>query len=251
MASWDHAGRVERMLRQAGGEPSNAGVGESNPATYQGRPIIKRDSRINGGVSVGIGREAIVVDFERDRALTDMYRSLKRKWDAKRHQDPIMRCYNWLNGKFPRYPGDPERLVDRLYASFAASREAAFEAYVLETTHRAVDAAFTKRTDEEVAAVVGPGSDGTKISIDDFLLSGTGNCRHINLAAAAILERACDESYLGGSVSMDRNTTENGGHGWARYTPAKGKPLAVDPCLGFLGPIDDPRAPHDYRRPED
>ena len=65
---------MARLGDNAGFEPPTAGDARSPYGRYWGRPIIGRDSRIDGGVYVGRKpREAIVVDLSKPGPVRDVY----------------------------------------------------------------------------------------------------------------------------------------------------------------------------------
>ncbi|RJQ16895.1 hypothetical protein C4573_02435 [Candidatus Woesearchaeota archaeon] len=187
---------------------------EVNNGTYQGRPIIKRDSRINGGVSLGASpREAIVVDFQ--------YGELDRQ-------------YQPLAQAVQRNP-------------------CAHESTILLAVYRVIDRVFIKRADKDLDFLIKKldVKDDEKTKLDHFIRNGTGVCRHMALTAGALIERLIDEGYLTGKISVDRNDIPAGAHAWARYTSQKGEVIIIDPSLKFFGKLNDPKACWPYARPED
>jgi hypothetical protein len=89
-----------------------------------------------------------------------------------------------------------------------------------------------------------------KVTLGVFIEAGVGLCRHQNLACAAIIERLIDEDILRGTVSIDRNSSDEGGHAWCRYTDPSGEVIILDVTQEYFGNIYGEHH-WDYRRPEE
>ena len=187
---------------------------DGGSSEFAGRPIIGHDTRIDGGVYIGSSaREAIVVDFFKDSVLSNLY-------------DKVKLAVTDSSGKVNKD-------------------------YVLNNVYKAVQSAMA--TDMQgVADLIserGYGQD-KKVTLGVFIKAGIGLCRHQNLAGAALLERFIDEGILSGKVSIDRNTSNEGGHAWCRYTNSQGKVYILDVTRNYIGDMNSSES-WDYRRPEE
>ncbi len=184
---------------------------------YQGRPIIHRDSEINGGVYLGQGeREAIIVDFEKHPKLRELYSTAKNKAT--------------VNGTIRKD-------------------------LILQAVFQTVAETMPIQDNDAVERIVrkhGVEKDG-KIALDVFLEEHTGVCRHDALASAAILELFKKEGIVNGKPSVDRNSTYLGGHAWCRYTNSVGEVFILDVAQGYLGRLEDASKQNKwaYKRSED
>lgn len=185
---------------------------------YQGRPIIGRDKRINGGVYLGGGaREAIVVDDQKDQVLERVYQALI------------------------------ERRKKAVEAGESFKQSLLSEVWHLVNQVMPYDA-------EHVEQIVGslPEPD-TKIYLSAFIKGGV--CRHQALLTAYLLEKLGDEGLVGGEVSIDRNYVEDmGGHAWVRYTNSGGDVFILDSAQDYIGRLDEMTEDElrwFYERPED
>lgn len=185
---------------------------------FQGRPIIGRDRKINGGVYLGgSAREAIVVDGKKDPALEQVYQELlSRRRNAQ------------LNGK-PFKDGILE------------------EVWNLVSQVMPYNEARVRQINQSLSAP------DTKIYLSEFI--GGGVCRHQALLAGYLLERLCNENLLGGRASIDRNFVEGqGGHAWVRYTNSAGEVIIIDPAQRYIGRLNEMSEDNNrwfYERPED
>lgn len=195
-----------------------------NDGLFKGREIIRRDSRIDGGVCLGAhGREAIVVDW-RHEANPGTARSLAA-------------LYN--------------EAVNR-----ATDEQGFHRGRALQAVYNTVNEHFIERTPtgiERTNRYVGARSDD-KVHIDCFISARTGVCRHMALVCAAILERMADEGLVRGHASHDRNSIPGqGAHAWCRYTSSVGEVFILDPMQGFFGTLKESQELEawNYARPED
>lgn len=180
---------------------------------YMNRPIISRDTPINGGVYLGSAkREALVVDFEKDVYLNNLYE--EAKLGAK------------INGRVSKH-----LIIPSVYSSVKRSMPSS-KGYKLLLDR------FDLRNDK-------------KVYLGSFIAHRTGVCRHKALACAALLERFIKEGYLSGNVSIDRNNNGKSAHAWTRYTCNNGTVVILDVALGYLGPLVGPNQRWDYRRKDD
>jgi len=205
--------RTQIMKKRLSGEISR---GPDGREYYQGRPIIHRNTPVLGGVYLGaFPREAIVVDSEKYPALNKLYEEAKRK---------AMDSAGRVNkGKI-------------LKSVFEIVKEK------MEFNEKKVDK-ITKRL----------GGNDRKIALDVFIDEGVGVCRHHALACAALLELFKRNGYIQGTPSVDRNSTELGGHAWCRYTNSAREVFILDPTLSFLGSLEEAESEGiwQYKRPED
>ena len=211
---WERTRRAEERLPAI---PLNDGL-------FKGREIIHRDSRIDGGVSLGAtGREAIVVDW-RHEATPGAIRSLASLYAAA-----VERAT--LDGRFRRSLA-LQAVYDTVRVHFVDCSSGAVE-----------------RVNERIAA--GPDD---KVHLDCYIAARAGVCRHLALACAAILERMIDNGMLRGHVSHDRNSIPGqGAHAWCRYTTSSGEVVILDAMQGFLGTLQESQKPGiwNYARPEE
>jgi len=188
---------------------------------YKGRPIIHRDSEVDGGVYLGASeREAIVVDSQKYLGLRKLYQTAKAK---------------------------------------ASIDENVRKNLVLEAVFQTVKEAMPKQDEKAVEELVkkyGAQND-CKINLDVFLDEGTGVCRHDALACAATLELFKKEGIITGKPSVDRNSDSFDGkvqgHAWCRHLNSIGQVFILDVAQNFIGRLE--KAPDKnrwaYERPED
>ncbi|MFA4946803.1 MAG: hypothetical protein WC607_04700 [Candidatus Micrarchaeia archaeon] len=167
---------------------------------YLGRRVITRDSPILNGVYLGANeREAIVVHDS--PALKALFEAAKERAQ--------------LESLNPREKED--RILEAVY----------------DTVRQKVPALSPEQVDELLRENnVKPDE---KVSLDSFLENG-GECRHLNLAIAALLEKFKNEGHLPGKVSVERNRVKGvGGHAWAGYEHSDGKKRIADAVQNYLG----------------
>jgi catechol 2,3-dioxygenase-like lactoylglutathione lyase family enzyme len=184
---------------------------------YQDRLIIGRDTPINGGVYLGAGqREAIVVDDSKSIYLDKIYRN------------------------FMAETADIQKTLH-------------FRAGILGFIYDKVREVLP--ADQVLAErLAGPYQNDRKLSLDVFIGGKAGVCRHQALLTGYLLERLIKEGYIGGKVSVDRNSIKGkGGHAWVRYVDENGLVSIVDPTQGYIGKLFavDPSQRWFYKRPED
>ena len=184
---------------------------------FKGRPVIHRDSRIDGGICAGgRQRECIVVDFDKDWKLQEMYDEIVSQIGNKSERE------------------------------------------ILKLVYDTVDRTLKHRSDAALDRFLEGMMNDTKIPLGNFLIMETGQCRHAAAACAALTERLCDERYLNGKTSLDRNKIKvlnfKGAHAWCRYTSADGEVTILDAMLHHFGGLPGKTkkmAPWEYRRPEE
>ena len=212
-----------RKTRFAEQRVKNTGFYEEKGITrkekfFQGRPIIGRDRKINGGVYLGAGeREAVVVDDKKDQAIGRVFQELiKRRREAE-------------------------------------ARGRGFKDGILEEVWRLVGQVIPY-SDQQVENIVSrlPGPD-SKVYLSSFI--GGGVCRHQALLTGYLLERLSEAGLVGGKVSIDRNhVLGEGGHAWVRYTNSDGDVFILDSAQQYIGRLDEMPDKRDrwfYERPED
>jgi hypothetical protein len=216
---WDKTHNAEQHALDRGllEEKGESGSGEK---FYLGRPVISRDTPINGGVYIGVGREAIVVDDSKEGALLQsMYAEFMDQHapTPENFKKGVMGAvFQYVRDKLP-YDQDK---VDKI-----AEQEGA--------------------------------NAGKKISLTTYIKEGGGVCRHQALLCGYLIERLTkDESLganrLGGKVSVDRNYIPGvGGHAWVRYVNSAGIISIIDPAQGFIGTLEESKkvAGWSYDRP--
>lgn len=212
MTNWDKTQNMKKRLQAE--DKLDSTCGED---LYQGRPIIHRDSPVNGGVYLGEGRrEAIVVDFDKHgERLKELYQTAKRRASVNGH----------------------------------VRRDA-----VLKSVFTTVEEALPIQDEEAVKALckkLGVENDG-KVSLDVFIDAKTGVCRHLALTCAALLEIFKRDGHIAGNPSVDRNSDYAGGHAWCRYTNSGGEVFILDVAQHYLGELNDAdKNRWAYKRPED
>ena len=94
-----------------------------------------------------------------------------------------------------------------------------------------------------------------EVSLDLFLETKIGVCRHRALAVAALLEMFKEEGLISGQISIDRSGKDeygDGGHAWARYTDEDGVVWILDASMDYFGRLmDSPPDGWEYFRPTD
>lgn len=200
--------------------------------TYQGRPLIERDSPIAGGVYFGTyGGEAIVVDPEK---YPDEYNKLFDEASARATVDGAVSRGHLLRAVF-----------DTVKEAMPYSKNG---------VQTVLDTIAINQNRLEFKS-------GTKVDLSSFLKRHTGVCRHQALAVGVTLERFKDEGYIRGDISVDRNINwdpsadkrEPGGHAWVRYTNSNGKIFIIDVAQNYIGTLEDSvsKANWNYLRPEE
>lgn len=171
--------------------------------TYLDRPIIGRDSPINGGIYLGGNtREAIVVDYQNSSQLRLAYRQAKEMAtdnSGKVKRGKVLQAVYDLTKDKIEFSGDEVDLIIK---------------------NNSV------------------GKDG-KISLGIFLQEGYGVCRHMALLSALLLEKFVDEGHIRGKPSVDRNSCFHSAHAWCRYTNYSGTVYIIDPAKNFLGTLQN------------
>jgi len=188
---------------------------------YQGRPIISRDSPIDGGVYLGKNmREAIVVDSVKFPRINQLYELAKFKSSD----------YNTFSG---------QREVNKFK--------------ILRSVHNLAREVMPPENSDKVDELIEGfgGFNNQKVALDVFLNNHLGKCRHYALTNAVLLEKFKKDNFLSGTVSVDRNSLILGGHAWCRYTNSEGRVYVLDGMNGFLGTLEESldKPKWDYRRP--
>lgn len=178
---------------------------------FKGRLIIGRNTRINGGVSIGAtSREAIVVDDVKHTELAVAYGLLKNSlFEAQPRKFSIL---NRILGPKP---------VTQLTPLAAAEAAYHYTLQLMPVVPEAVSKVSHDRRDK-------------KISLSYFFAVG-GVCRQHALLNGYFIEKMIDEGLLYGKVHVERNTAIEGAHTWARFTPIVGESIIMDSTQGFVG----------------
>jgi len=182
---------------------------------YQGLPIIHRDSEINGVYLGQSKREAIVVDPYSPK-LRELYNIAKIKATVGNTVRKDLILESVFQTVKEAMPIQKENAVDKIVYEYRAE------------------------------------NDGL-MPLDVFIERRTGVCRQDALACAAPLAAFKREGLVNGMPSVDRNSTEVGGHAWCRYKNSIGEVYILDVAQDFLGRLEkapDPKRWH-YERPED
>lgn len=188
---------------------------ENGNTCYQGRPIIHRDSPVDGGVYLGQGsREAIVVDSKKYPLLNKLYEEAK----GKVTENGVVQ-----NNKIPQAVYD------------TVSKHMKYDDHAVEL----------------LVIKLGVEHDG-KVALDRFIQEGVGVCRHQALACAAIFERFKKDGYLKSEISVDRNSDTGGGHVWCRLNKPNGEKYIIDVAQHYVGSLENAKGKNrwDYERPK-
>jgi hypothetical protein len=214
---WDKTVLAIERVKEKGSyeEPDR----ESKRGYYLGRPIIGRDTPINGGVYLGGGeREAVVVDDSReDSPLHDVYKELLRT------RSGVIKSGRSFRG------------------------EALSHVFDLVTK----ELPYNVKRVQKMGRKYGIKPD-QKVSLDIYLKEKAGVCRHRALLAAYLLERMKKEGIIRGTASVDRNyVPTRGGHAWVRYINSAGIVFIIDPTNDLINEISNikPELRSFYERP--
>lgn len=158
---------------------------------HDGRHIIGRDCRINGGVYfTGYGEILVVDDTKYRRELALVYRAIL-----------LQICVPFIAGRLS-------------------------EQYVMRCVYRTVKQVL--RYDLEYSSALAWRYDNKRVALNKCLRARRGVCRHQALLAAYVIERLINDGYMRGKVSIDRNRSYRGGHAWTRYTAPNGTAYVID-----------------------
>ena len=216
---WGKTNLVKERVKELGFYEERESDSGRTEGFFQGRLIIGRDTRINGGVYLGgSAREAIVVDDQKDESLGRIYQALlERRRKAEQEQGKTFK----------------DGILDEVWA--------------LVNTVMPFD---KNRVEEVTSSLAQPDS---KIALSRFI--GGGVCRHQALLTGYLLERLSNEGLVGGKVSVDRNYVPGkGGHAWVRYTNSIGAVYILDSAQKYIGALNDMDPTKErwfYERPED
>jgi len=206
-AKWD----VEEIIRRRIGDSNfftsdpDSGVGK-----FRGKPLIMRDTGINGGVCLGTDpREAIVVDDTADPKIAEIY-------------DRLMATLK--SGK----PTEVQTVTyEQLFVTIGS--------LVRETIPHIISQKNGKETLDLLLRSIGK---DREVKLSDFF--GNGSCRHQALLAGYLLEKCIHTALISGTISLDRNFIPNvGGHAWIRFTDPEGQIYILDATQHYSGKIED------------
>jgi hypothetical protein len=196
--------------------------------SYKGRPLIGRDTRIDGGVYAGLySGEALVVDRQR---YPEAYHRLQNDVEA-RISDLKEQGYN-----LPRNRLIPTAIFKTIRDTM---RYSPAEVSILYWSNHS--------------------KDGEKVELGNYIHAGVGVCRHQALAVASLLEMYTDSGELPGKVGVDRSKDWNPNgeldeHAWVRYTNSANQVYILDVAQDYFGPLTNRRIEHggwNYLRPEE
>jgi FHA domain len=214
-------------------EKPGRGYGE-----FAGRPIVARDTEINGGVyPVGSSQgEAIVIDDER-------------------YPDELNQVYEAVINRI-QAPDTKKLSVRGLRRALTGAETNVQQDSTVQKLESVFDTVF-ETLKYDLAATNALARDSQKIALNYYITEGVGVCRTQAVLAAYNIERMIKNGLLEGKVSIDRSSIRdadgNGsGHAWARFTDKLGNVFIIDPAQRYVGPIDQsPDRNWDYRRTED
>lgn len=174
---------------------------EDNIPHYEGRPIICKDSPVDGGVSIGqYEREAIVVDSQKSNSLLSLYEKAKKR---------------------AMFKGQVDKALILLSVFKVVSEKLKYDSSKVE---KIVKKAGVKKD--------------KKINLENFVKAEAGICTHQALLCGVLLELFIKDKYLRGKVSVDRNSVYRNGHAWCRYTTSGGKVFIMDVANDFMGSLE-------------
>lgn len=210
---------MARLGNNVGFVPPLPGDATTPYGRYLGRPIIGRDSRIDGGVYIGRKpREAIVVEMAKPGLLDNVYQNWLKELQ---HAAPL---WPWQHVTLGR-----KRAVQRLLGRHIATLCRALVSRVLPFDRQVVAQVAVEHT-------LGPDD---KVRLDVYLRRRGGVCRHQVCLLGALLERLIDEGWAEGRVSIDRKyVPRQYSHAWVRWTDADGKVWILDAAQDVWGPLD-------------
>lgn len=202
---------------------------------YANRPVIARDTPINGGVWPVGGRhgEALVIDDQKyPKDFNDKYDEILNRLGLGASSRRIP-----LNG-IMRARGKYSDELEKLNTVFDVVSK-------------------TLRYDLESTRAIA--RDYQKVTLNSYMREGVGVCRTQAALGAYFIERLIKDGILRGNVSIDRNTSEtldgvSGGHAWTRFTDEQNRVYIIDPAQKFVGKLSDAQKQSDrwdYRRTED
>ena len=211
---------MARLGDNAGFEPPTPQDPRSPYGRYWGRPIIGRDSRIDGGVYVGRKpREAIVVDMTKPGPLRDVYAAWLRTLQESAAVWP------WQQTAAGQRKAVRKWLDKHLLAEVRTlvNRELPFDRHVVAQVAR--------------EHTLGPDD---KVRLDVYLRRHGGVCRHQVCLIGALLERLVDEGWLEGTVSIDRKfVPRQYSHAWVRWVDVDGQAWILDAAQDVWSRLDD------------
>lgn len=189
--------------------------------SLRSKHIIDADTPIAGGLYLGLpAREAIYVNPESDKLNLIFKSTLSEIRKLKAPLGPA--------------------LEEQVLRTVASAVKKAFP-------HHSTKAVIDLRQKHRVAV-------DQDLDLDFFLNHETGDAEHFALLAGYILERLHKEheSYLSGTVSVDRNWLPGGGHAWVRYTHSLKDVYILDAFKDFCGRLDSfDKLRWPYERKED
>ena len=189
---------------------------------YEGRPLIHRDSPIDGGVYLVANiAEAVVVDSKKYPKIREVYGIAKNKATS--------------------------------FSLLSSSKEIT-EEKILKAVYDTVDEIMDYKTEDidEIIKRLNVEHNG-KIALDVFIEKRIGVCRQQALLCGVLIELFIKEGFLHGKISVERNQTAFGGHAWARYTDSKGEIWILDVAQHYFGLLSNSKGQNRwaYERPED
>jgi hypothetical protein len=206
--------RVHDLQNKGLLQPPDAGAPYGR---YQGRPLVGRESRVNGVVDYVSGRNgfrpAVVVDIEKDQPLMDAYKQLKERLSGSTDEVSILqKVFDYVREIMPYYEN-------------ADYVDLALQEYWRGQHNQTLNS-------------------GDKVGLGVYLKvpnasggTGLGICRHQGLLAAAFMEKLATEGILNGRSRYHRNETFLGGHGWARFYSDSGDSYILDAAQNHFGKL--------------
>lgn len=260
--------------------------------TYKGRRTINSGSEVDGGVYVVDNRqEAIVVDFDTykdaaDPGLDDLYRRALDRYREMREEstgidEDEQQVWNQLSFRSDvdeqQVPGKENVLDGKLMARAVygvVEEEMDYDTNAVEDDKIGyVDLKYLQTATTRIQQPGGGSTEPDEVDVDKLDLQsvyiqededpGEAVCRHMGLAAAAILERMHKNGLIQGTgvihqeINYDPQTGEPAGHLWAEYVELSDDDRAsvdrtiVDPAQHYCGdPSDDPTRKRWYSGPD-
>ena len=203
---WNISKSIEERLRSS--VEYSAPDSRLKYGRLRGRFVIDQDTKVIGGVHLGLpAREAITID-QHDELLNNLYAKLLS--ELRRSKEALGNSLE-------------ERIL-RLVCEYAQR-------------------ALPRTTPEALKSIrnLNRTTSDQDMPLELFLKYETGESEHQALLVAYLLERLNSEHdhYLRGSFSIDRNWVPGGSHTWVRYYLSEEEVYIIDPMRKYVARLDD------------
>ncbi len=176
------------------------------------RPLIKRDSKIDGGCYwSNTGDTATVVDWEK-----------QKDYGLGKVESDLLRLLAGIDVE------DTAQVAETVRSLVEGAMP--YRGNFVEHMERGLKKEYGNNDSLPV-----------KVALVNYLKGsdkGSGGvCRHQCLLAGLLLERMIGRGELKGKVSVDRNVVSDAGHAWTRYTDELGRVFIIDPAQKRSGQL--------------